>query len=723
MGLPATVVGTELDRSGKATHSGFVDVIDVRGGVRGWAVNLAAPTQPVRLQLCIGGRTVAETLAAGERPDISAGLGVKAAVAFHFDAAAMQALADGIDEPGDVLSVRLAATGQYLSYSDKPVTGAHILAQGETAPAPTPRTMPRSSAAELDLLLDDLQAQAAPLAGHALRPLPEALQGYIETIALTSSGQVWFMGWMQRGHLQEFSAVVVERNKHPAAVAVMSYLRDDLPADACGVVGVIATSWRPNSTSSDVHLFFGTGGRFFMKSHDPLRMLPSGELATEYEGIRERCLGDGHAAALQRMLTSLESWQPSRTGTQWFGTETSVDRVLVVPGLGCLVEGWVMSPMKRIETLRLRAGATIMSAHPDSLYWKPRRDLLAAFPGSERLAERAGFVGLFTGGAEPDDFADPVLKVVFEGGSSANCPVPTRAFRRLGHSATVEDALLFFPALQEETFFPRFAEAAINAERGANALPVPISVVRSRRAMVFVLPEDRCDLFLLFEEVAQQVRQDMAQQVRQDMAQQVRQDGDRPARDGGIEALAFVAAARSNRSDAMWLFREFQAAYGHPRSIACSLLVIDDAAQAFNQLPDILREIGANRFLFAGSGVFLTATGWAQARQALTSGATDLVFFGLEAEEFERRASGDEVSARCFVWSAGQFARWALSAPAFMGGFYRDNALARPDGVRTVHGSAARSTRTRMPTRTEEAVNVAVYATATAPAARRSGAA
>ena len=703
IGLPATVVGTELDRSGEASHSGFIDLIDARSGVRGWAVNLADPADPVRLQLCIGGRTVAETLASGERDDISTGLGVKARAAFHFDSAAMQAIPDFLDDPGDVLSVRLAATGQYLSFAGRPVTGADVVAQAGTQAAPAPERA--ASSADLGLLLDELQSHAASLAAQTLLPAPEALQGYIETVALTSSGQVWFMGWMQRGHLQEFSAVLVERRKYPAAVAVMSYLRDDLPLEACGVVGVIASSWRPNSTSTGVHLFFGGGGRFFMKSHDPLRLLQSGELAAEYEGIRDRCLGDGQAAALQRMLTSLESWQPSRTETQWFGTETSIDRVLLVPGLGCFVEGWVISPMKRVETLRLRVGASVMSAHPDSLYWKPRRDLLAAFPGSERLTERAGFVGLFTGDAEPDDFADPVLKVVFEGGNSANWPVPPRAFRRLGHSASVEDALMFFPALQDETFFSRFAEAAINAERGAMAAPVPIAIARSRRAMVFVLPEDRCDLFLLFEDIAHQVRQAAG-------VQQLRQSGQ-------IEALAFIAASRSNRSDALWLFREFQAAYGQPRGIACSLLVIDDAAQAFSLLPDILREVGASRFLFAGSGVFLTAEGWTQAQRALSSGGADLVFLGLEAEEFERRAPGDEVSARCFVWSAGQFARWALTAPAFMGGFYKDNALGRADLERTVHANAARSTRAKLPTRTEDAVNAAVYAGATAQAAVR----
>ncbi len=684
VGLTVALVGTALDRTGVASHSGFIDVIDLGQGVRGWAVNLADPLEPVLLELCIGTQVAAETLATGIRQDISEGLATPAVCAFAFDAETMRRLPDFLDDPDDMLGVRVAATGHHLSSAQPPPSAGEIM---DWLRAESALEVRQTTAGDLEVLLDELQAGAASLCDQALRPLPENLQGFIEALAIDTSGQVWFMGWMKRGHVQEFSAVVVERRKYPAAVAVMGYARDDLAADSCGVIGLLASPWRPSSASHDVNLFFGRNGRFHLCSNDPLRILTTGELVAEYESVRDRCLGDGRATALQRMLIAMENWLPTRSAAQWYGTETSVDRVLLVPGMGCLVEGWAISPIKKIEALRLRVGTSVMSADPENLFWKPRLDLLEAFPGSERLVRRAGFVGLFTGDAEPEDFADPVLKVIFQGGSSANWTVAARAFRRLGHSASVEDALMFFPALQDEAFFPGFAEAAIRAERGAMNPPMPVRVARSRRAMVFVLPEDRCDMFLLFEEVAQQCR-----------------------RGGGIEAVAFVAAARSNRSDALWLFREFQAAYAEPRGVACSLLVIDDAAQAFDLMPDILRALGASRFLFVAAGIFLTDAGWALARQALAPGETDLVFFGIEAGAFEQRDTGDGVTARCFAWSSGYFARWALTAPAFMGGFYKDNAMQRATAAPVIHRDVARAIRQAAPTRITEAVNQAVYA-------------
>ncbi len=672
----------ELETIAGASYSGFVDLIDVRGGVRGWAVNLNDPLDPVRILLFAGDAFVAEVFTSAEREDISAMLGRRAVAAFTFGGEVMMALTTQLDDADAEISVRVAETGQLLPGPQAPVRVGDILAQlrAETqAPA-------RNNTADFELLLDELRAGAAALAELQLRPIPENLQGYVETMAVDSRGQVWFMGWVKRGHMQEFAAVVVERRKYPASVAVMSYGRDDLPQDSCGIVGLISSTWRPNSATSDVYIFFGANGRFYLRANQPLRLVTSSELVSEYEGVSDRCLGDGRAIPLQRMLTALENWLPTRTAKQWFATETSIDRVLLVPGLGCLVEGWVMSPMKRVEGLRLRVGAAVMASTPDSLYWKPRPDLLGAFPGSERMVERAGFVGLFAGDAEPEDFADPVFKVIFQGGSSANWGVQPAVFRRLGHSASIEDALRFFPALQEEAFFPCFAEAAIRAERVAMNPPVPLSITRGRRALVFALPDDSCDLFLLFEELAQQCRTTR-----------------------GIEAITFVAASSSNRSDAMWLFREFQGSYGARCGMACSLLMIDDPSQCFALLPEILAATGASRFVFVAAGVFLTAAGWARAREALTQAGNDLVFLALCPEPFQPPDGEPGVTARCFAWSAGHFARWALAAPLFLGGFHRDNGLHLANVPHAVHPDAARSTRTRLSTRVQDAVNEAVY--------------
>jgi hypothetical protein len=680
-GLSASIIGTSLTSSGPVTHRGFVDLIDCLQGVRGWALDLAAPDQPVMLELHVGDVVLAEVTPDSLRRDISDALGMDVPTGFTFDPACLALVAELAESMDDPVGVRIAGTDLSLGMGDTPPRAEDIIDRLRTLSAPA-QPKRRQGAADFELLLDDLRAGAVPLIDQDLRAYPETLQGYIETLALDTSGQVWIVGWMKRGHFTEFSAVIHERRAVPAAVAVMTYARDDLPQDACGVIGVLSSSWRPTSATSEFTVFFGAGGRYHLRAHIPLRLITPPELVAEYEGVRERCLGEGRAIALQRMLMSLESWMPTRAAAQTYATETSVDRILLVPGLGCLAEGWALSPLLRVESLRLRIGGAVMTAHPEATYWKPRMDLLPAFPGSERLVQRAGFVTLFTGDADPDDFTDPVLKLVFEGGTSANWPVSAKVFRRLGHSATIEDALLFFPALQEEAFFPRFAEAAIRAERGAMTPPVAMQIAHTPRAVVIVLPDDRCDLFLLFEELSQQCRTG-----------------------GGLEGVALVASSQSNRSDAMWMFQEFQRSV----PVAASLLVIDESANGLALLPDILRAIGATRFAFVGAGLFLTESGWRQVRDILHFGSQDLTFFGLSPDDFEQRDSDGGLTARCFAWTTAQFLRWAAHANSFLGGYYRDNGMLHARVPHVVHEDAARNSRWAMPTRIQEAVNSAVY--------------
>ncbi len=683
--MQGSILATSLIDNGPITHRGFVDLIDCLQGVRGWALDLAAPEAPVLLELHVGDVVLAEITPDAVRRDISDALGLEVLTGFTFDPAALTLVAELAESMDDAIGVRVAGTGLALGMSETPpraediIGRLRLLATPERGPA---HAGPRASAADFELLLDDLRAEAAPLLDQDLRAYPEALQGYIETLALDSSGQVWIVGWMKRGHFTEFSAVIQERRSIPAAVAVMTYVRDDLPPNSCGVIGLLSSSWRPTSATGEFTVFFGSGGRYHLRSHLPLRMITPPELVAEYDGVRERCLGEGRAIALQRMLMSLESWMPTKTGAQTYAAETSVDRILLVPGLGCLAEGWTLSPLLRVESLRLRIGGAVMASHPETTYWKPRPDLLPAFPGSERLVQRAGFVTLFTGETDPEDFTDPVLKLVFEGGTSANWPVPMKVFRRLGHSATIEDALLFFPALQEEAFFPRFAEAAIRAQRGTMSPPVAMQIAHTPRAVVIVLPDDRCDLFLLFEELTQQCRTG-----------------------AGLEGVALIASTQSNRSDAMWMFQEFQRGV----TVAASLLVIDESANGLALLPEILRAIGATRFVFVGAGLFLTESGWRQARESLQFGTQELNFFGLAPDEFEPRDGETGLTARCFAWTTPQFLRWSANAASFLGGFYKDNGLLNAAVPHVVHGDAARNSRWPMPTRIQQAVNSTVY--------------
>jgi hypothetical protein len=677
--LAVVVVGSALTGGGRNPYRGFVDTIDPVRGVRGWAVDIGSPERPVLLELMVGDTIVGETSTSLPRRDISNALGKKITPGFAFEPSVLTVIAELGHAEGEKISVRVAGSKYHLGAKKALQDIEQLLKQvGPQATGEKARAKP----GDFDQLLDNLRDTAAGMAELPLRAPGENLAGYVETMSVGGDGQVWVFGWMKRGHAHEFPAVVnTGEGQFPVAIATLAYTRADVPADACGIVGLISGGWTPVNPGDDFQIFFGADGQNFLQSHRPLRIISSDELLAEYDSVRERLLGVGRGVALQRKLASLESWVATRA-PQTYATETAIDRILMVPGLGCLVEGWVISPMKRIEGLKLRLGGAVMTAQANATYWKPRRDLVGVFPNSESVIQKAGFVALFAGEAEPEDFTDPMLKVLFQGGTSANFAVPAKVFRRLGHSASLDDALLFFPALEEEVFFPRFADSAIKAQRMAMNPPVKLAASRCRRAMIFVLPDDRCDLFLLFEELAQQCRAAAPP-----------------------EAVAFIASARTNRSDALWLFREFQASF----TVPASLLVIDDAAQAFALLPDILREIGAHRFVFVGPGTFLTQKGWDQARLTLAEAGPEIVFLGLEADPYESSEGHGALSAAAFAWAAPPFLRWATTAPSFLGGIYRDNGLGRTQVAHVVHRNGAKRLRTVSQGRIHEAVNAEIY--------------
>jgi hypothetical protein len=325
--------------------------------------------------------------------------------------------------------------------------------------------------------------------------------------------------------------------------------------------------------------------------------------------------------------------------TQSMSIEAAVDRVLLLPRFGCFIEGWVLSPLLRVRSFRLRVGGVVMALQPNTLTWKPRRDLEAAYPDSEAMAAAAGFIGLFECDQEPVDYAEAVLQILFEEGASASSIVPINVFRRLGQSAGLEDCKRFFPALEEEAFFPAFAQAASRAERALLMPAAPVHVSRAERAIVFVLPQDRCDLFLVFAEAA------------------------RRARRGGGWGAIFLTTAGASRANALWLFRDF---VRDLPSFAASLLTIAKPWQAFALLPDVLAVVGATRFAFLGDGVFLKESGWVAALHALNYDIAAPILFG---------DADNTLGANCFAWSSAQLSRWSVRSVDYLGGVYRDNGL------------------------------------------------
>ena len=484
--------------------------------------------------------------------------------------------------------------------------------------------------------------------GLPLQPVAANLRGFIETVAVDSSGVVWVCGWLAKDQPLEFPAILFDGRKHAAAVSLTSFPRADLPVQAHAVFGAILTDWRPGPGELELYLFFGEDLAFFQRGLKPVRVLETRAALEQFEQIRATC-DRATALPLQRMITSAESWLPD-TARAGGNAQASVDRILLLGGFGCLVEGWALSPTKRIESFALRFGDVVLRSEPLATYHKARPDLAVTFPDFGPLLERAGFVAAFRGVIDIDDISEPILKLVFTDGTSANQVVPAGAMRRIGHSVAPEAALALFPSLRHERFFGDFARALQRDARARLGSCEPWRLAPAERVVVLAVPADRSDAFLL------------AEQLRQ----------------AGLANVGLVLLAERGgiRPEILAIFAGLEASLGLP----CSLLFVEDIRYAFYLLAEALRAVGARRFVFLGQGVFLAPEGWRTALAALAGGDEGLHVFVLAAEGQAPASMSD-----CFAWTAAGFAALLPQVPMVLGGQPDDHGLGRAGAAARRH--------------------------------------
>jgi hypothetical protein len=511
-------------------------------------------------------------------------------------------------------------------------------------------------ARRLDLLHEEAEAWLhTPLRAHS-----EFQRGFLETVARDNSGLCWVSGWMQRDAPLEFAAVILDRHKFPAAVALTSYPRDDLPGEAHAVIGAIRTPWRPSGPDADAFLFFGEEMRFYQRAVKPLRLLDPRDAIEQFERVRAHCTGT-LTPALQRLVASPDNWLPDSARAAGFPAHAAVDRLMMLPGFGCLAEGWAMSPVKRLQRLALKCGPRILHADPLATYFRPRHDLREAFPNcGGSVTDRAGFVAVFRGRIEPADFVDPLLKVVFSDGTSSNHAVTPAAMRQIGHSAMPEDVLSLFPSLLHETFFGDFARA-LRRDAAQRLGTCDAWTVRrvADRVVVVALPRDRSDVYLMFEEMRHLL-----------------------ARLPDPPGFVFLAERGTMRPDVLTMFQGVAEAAGD--EAGCSLFFIDDADHALHLAGRALRAVGARRFLFVGSRVALSPEGWRRGIELLAAarpgGAVQIL--GLEAGTV---AASDPAAPDCFVWTAEDFLAVLPHLPIYLGGRHMDGGLSAAGVEAIVH--------------------------------------
>lgn len=643
---PRLISASLFDETSEAVR-GQIDRFDPVTGIEGWAIDLSDPGKILTVELLIGDAIVAQTLTDRIRGDIAEALNADVYGGFAFDDDIGDVIAD-MAEGGTrgSLRIRIADT-PYLLQSVTPPPDLDVLTSGL-------RGLHSQGYRGFDLIarLSDLRTQTTELLRRPLRPYPDNSLGYIESLAIDEAGLVWIGGWMKRSVATDQPVVIVDRQKISGAIALTMFERDDLGSDAYGIIGVLQSDWRP-TPSSELFIYLADGTSF-LESLRPLNIV-SKKSFVEHFAHRWATCHTGHSTTLRYLLDHPDSWHPTDGGAG-AQVRASLEEVLVLPSFGCLVIGWVLSPLKPIETFGMRFGSTVLRCDENSIAFRARPDLTGIAPGCYRLTEQAGFVAAFRGVIPPRDLDNPVLKVLLDDGSASNHAVEMRVVRRLGHATSIEHILTLYPSLKSESFFREFAAAVRQDARSRAEICRPFAVAPSERVIVMGVPEERSDAFLLFDAIGRRV--------------QNRRSG---------PGLAFIAGRGVARAAVVSRFEQLAARTGLP----CSLFFTDEPAGCSYALPAILRDIGADRFAFFAAGLIPTDEGWASAR-AFDDGLTLMAVGDAAGPGLEGRTS-----LECFGWNRDSLIEWLRVAPSFLGGLAEDAArLLEADAARIIEDGA-----------------------------------
>lgn len=653
--------------------SGFVDLLDVTTGIHGWALDRDNPGALLWIEICIEDHVVAKTRTGDLRDDVSHAIGFEVSQGFNFTAPVLRlilAQPKAKANPDAWFKFRIGGSNFELiqNFALPNVAGLSKLMSA--------RNEFDENAVSLRRLLVTLKNHAEDLVNISLRPIRENVQGYVERLTVSPTGYVCFTGWIYNGHMREFSAVVSDRGRHGAAIALLGYDgRQDLPDHASGVVGVITTAWRPTSLTKELIIYFGQQARFELRAVHPLQVISAQSFIDELPEIGIESRNDCHAPALIAMLNELNHQSATRTASQGFVVHVGIDRLLLIPGFGYMVEGWILSPAKRVAELQFGVQGKTFQCAPHSLRRKSRADLSDVFPAHAALIAKAGFVCCFTGNAHSDDVESPMLKIDLEHGGTWNHPISYDVVRQIGHSASLDDIQMFYPTVEEESFFPALASAL--RRRPPSSILRAQTVTPTDAVAIFVLPHDRCDIVFLFADLEQRLSFYKLN-----------------------FGIAIIVAGASCGPDPLRLFGDLLRRFPG----CASLFTAEDDIEPFDMILPVLQATGAQRFLFAGPSVCLAEAGWLGADQALAPDQETLFFYDIMSDAWQS-AQCRVPRSLCFAWSSSAFIMWQENTPRVLGGFYGDNGLPGFDNCSFVLKSAAHLTRLHTITKLEAAIN------------------
>lgn len=344
-------------------------------------------------------------------------------------------------------------------------------------------------------------AKGESLLGRAHNMADELLIGSLDAVAVDESGRCWILGWIRQSAGNAFGGVLLDRRKHPCSMVIARFPRDDVPADATGFIGLLQSEWRPEIETRLVVLLLAIEGIPHLRSAGvSMRRVDMRSIAAIMDAAGTS-IQAGHYREIRAVLTAPESWVPGLARTGRIDVRAGVDNIVAVPGVGCLVEGWVMSPGRTTTALALRAGDTVSHADPRSTYRTARPDLAVAFPRAGGEIQQAGFVAFFPIRDTKSLVEGLTLKLYHGETTSTNHDLGEVPLQWLNHGSGEDVVLRCYPALEHEAFFPALAASLKRSRLGQHPAPVGWHIEKLSRALVLAIPDRASEAYRVADQL------------------------------------------------------------------------------------------------------------------------------------------------------------------------------------------------------------------------------
>lgn len=495
-----TYLPDRIDGDHSSVLRGSLESVTAREGIIGWVADLSAANRTHQVELVAGDRvfaTAQTTLPVkldSRFPGQGQAPGMKPS--FRFAPAALLALLDeSIELPGQ-LAVRLAGTQTYLREPSARFA-EDILSVAEVVSAFEP-AVTFLDPFNISQGLDRRRLLADALTERSFQPRKGAFGGHVDHVAFVNGDTLMLVGWLKEPRRIDFAAVIVADRTYPASFAGLSFPRADLPEPSIGFVAFVRTDWRPQPGNA-ITIYWGGAVLRYLKGTPDMRLMSPIEAAHWIVGY-ETSASAREYGAFNAAMSKLESWVPAEAGLRDAGVSYGIDAVLVLPGFGVLVAGWLFSPYKRLRSVSARIGLHVVAGEPRSLSLTPRFSSLSDKADTPEKAASKAFRCVAQGLPREVAVHTPLLQFAFEDNTAYAIGVPRNALRICDGSEVLAPLGRFFQGLVNEPFLDAFVDAFASQAR-QRAAPEPILTARARRVVVMSLPSQPDDLLLVLADI------------------------------------------------------------------------------------------------------------------------------------------------------------------------------------------------------------------------------